>query len=234
MKVVKENYETLIQIGLPTFILNHEKKWVFFLQEGWDVETGWNYSSEMTEIQQIQLYRFIKANTIESCLSNEIELKYNLKNKQQIEIKVVKHHSNNISFDFFINHQQLSKKLGINRFDMAYSDFDLDVFEVDTTKFPNYDRKKINTNAVSGFLGISKPINQFGTDRIVLYRCHCGSDYCGVISFALHKEDNSIIWKDISYEDDTENNEEIIIKELRFDSREYQLEFEQYLSKYCS
>ncbi|WP_378181161.1 hypothetical protein [Aquimarina sp. SS2-1] len=101
------------------------------------------------------------------------------------------------AFDIFVNQQQLSKKLGIDRFDMAYCDVDLDTFEVDTTKFPDYNRKQINTNAVSRFLGNSNPTNQFGTDRIVLYRCHCGSDYCGVISFRLEKQGDVILWKDI-------------------------------------
>jgi len=166
-------------------------------------------------------------------------MKYNLKDKQKLEIKIIEKASDKIYFDFFINQKQLSKLLGIDRLDMAYYSFDLDYYEVDKERFPNYDRKKVVKNAVSCFLGNNKPMNQFGTNRIVLYRCHCGCDYCGVISFVLHVENDVIIWKDITYEDDDFEFEEELkrrdinsIKELKFDKREYLLEFETHKKKY--
>ncbi len=54
---------------------------------------------------------------------------------------------------------------------------------------------------LSAFLGKEKPNNQFGTDRLVLYRCHCGSDYCGVISCEVKKNDHEISWLDIRFEE---------------------------------
>ncbi|WP_378174045.1 hypothetical protein [Aquimarina sp. SS2-1] len=161
--------------------------------------------------------------------------------KNNFEIREVKKDDKKISFDFFIDGKALSELLNINRFDLAYCDFDLDILEMDTDKFPKYDRAKVNKNAVAQFLGINQPSNQFDTTRIVLYRCHCGSDYCGVISCNLVKQDDVIIWKGITYEnDDFEYDKEIAnsgikpITELKFARREYELEFENYLEKYCA
>ncbi len=161
--------------------------------------------------------------------------------KNHFEIRAVKKEDKKISFDFFIDGKALSERLLINRFDVAYSDFDLDILEVDTSKFPDYDRTKINKNAVAQFLGNKQPSNQFATNRIVLYRCHCGSDYCGVISFILDKQDDLIVWKEITYENDdfeykkeVENREIQPITELKFDRKKYELEFENYLKKYCA
>ncbi|EZH75867.1 hypothetical protein ATO12_03495 [Aquimarina atlantica] len=161
--------------------------------------------------------------------------------KNHFEIKEVKKDKERIYFDFFIDKKALSERLSINRFDLSYCDFDLDTFEVDKFKFPNYDRSKVNKNAVFQFLGNHKPLNQFKTNRIVLYRCHCGCDYCGVISFNLEKQDDLIVWKDITYEDDDFEYEEEMgnigikpIKELMFDRRAYELAFENYLKKYCA
>ncbi len=161
--------------------------------------------------------------------------------KNHFEIRVVKKDDKKISFDFFIDRKALSEWLNISRFDLSYCNFDLDTFEVDKSKFPNYDRTKVTKNAVIQFLGNNEPSNQFNTNRIVLYRCHCGSDYCGVISFKLDKQDDLIVWKEINHEgDDFEYEQEIKnrgiqpIKELKFDRKKYELEFENYLEKYCS
>ncbi len=170
--------------------------------------------------------------------------------KNHFEIRKVKIEEKRTDFDFFIDGKALSKLLNIDRFDLAFCDFDLDSFEVDKSKFPNYDRTKINQRAISRFLGNAQPpFNQFETNRIVLYRCHCGVDYCGIISFLLDKEEDLIIWKEITYEnegfiyienksyenDDFNYKEEIEskgikpIKEFRFDKNQYELEFEKYL-----
>lgn len=161
--------------------------------------------------------------------------------KNQFRIKEVKKEDEKISFDFFIDGKALSECLNISRFDVAYCDFDLDTLKTDIAKFPNYDRTKINKNAVSQFLGNNPPSNQFETNRIVIYRCHCGCDYCGVISCKIDKQDDLIIWKEITYEnDDFEYEQEIEdkeikpIMELRFSRKEYELEFENYLEKYCT
>lgn len=160
--------------------------------------------------------------------------------KNHLEIRALKTDEKSINFDFFIDRKPLSECLHIDRFDLAYCDFDLDIHQVDKDKLPNYNRKKINKDAVSCFLGHTKPMNQFGTDRIVIYRCHCGSDYCGVVSFTLRIEDELIIWENISYENELEYEEGQInlgiepIKKLKFDRVMYELEFKEYLKKYCA
>ncbi|MEN7547355.1 hypothetical protein AAG747_05525 [Rapidithrix thailandica] len=175
--------------------------------------------------------------------------------KNHFEIREVKKEDKRTSFDFFVDGKALSEWLNINRFDLAFCDFDLDLVEVDKSKFPNYNRTKINKKAASRFLGNDQPpFNQFETNRIVLYRCHCGVDYCGIISFLLEKQDDLIIWKEItyenedfiyvenkSYENDGFNCKEEIeskglkpIKELRFDRSKYELEFKNYLNNYCA
>ncbi len=157
--------------------------------------------------------------------------------KNQLKIKQVKTKENVIWFDFFVDGKQLSQLLNIDRFDMMYSSFDLDIFYVDKIKFPYHNTKEIIDTKVSVFLGYKEPENQFGTNRIPLYRCHCGSDYCGVISFLLEKKEDVIIWKDIRYEDDSfedvldiEDRKINTIKMLKFDSIAYQAQFVEYLN----
>ncbi|GAB1858342.1 hypothetical protein MHTCC0001_31790 [Flavobacteriaceae bacterium MHTCC 0001] len=77
-KFLKKHYQTLIALGIPSRILDNPKKWLFFLQEGWDSEIGWHYAKEMMELQQIQLYHFVKEHHLQSCLANEIQKRYNL------------------------------------------------------------------------------------------------------------------------------------------------------------
>lgn len=49
--------------------------------------------------------------------------------------------------------------------------------------------------------GLTQPDNQFGSNRLVLYGCHCGCDYCGVISCMARREGDDLIWSDIRGED---------------------------------
>lgn len=48
--------------------------------------------------------------------------------------------------------------------------------------------------------GLDLATNQFGTERFVLYRCHCGSDYCGVISCRIERDERSVRWIDVQAE----------------------------------
>lgn len=58
--------------------------------------------------------------------------------------------------------------------------------------------------SIKQFVGEIAPMNQFNSQRLVLYRCHCGSDYCGIISCAVHFTDTTVTWSDIAFEiDDT-------------------------------
>jgi hypothetical protein len=55
---------------------------------------------------------------------------------------------------------------------------------------------------VRELLGEEVPWNQFKSSRLVLFRCHCGCDYCGVISCDVVKQGDSLLWSNIGYEDD--------------------------------
>ncbi len=49
--------------------------------------------------------------------------------------------------------------------------------------------------------GLASARSQLGEGRFVLYGCHCGSDYCGVISCAITREGGDVIWSDVRHED---------------------------------
>ncbi len=152
-------------------------------------------------------------------------------------------------FDFFIDGTSLSTLLNIDRFDLSFSDFDLDIPFIDQSKFPDYNPKEriefINQKVLE-FTGKKKPQNQLNTNSIVLYRCHCGCDYCGIISFELSINEKEVIWRNIGYEMDKEpdNNDAIIeerkleieqgiqrIEMLAFDRSLYELEFGDFFNR---
>lgn len=95
---------------------------------------------------------------------------------------------------------------------------------------------------LSMFLGGERPLNQFDSGRMVLYRCHCGCDDCGVISCRLEFWGDRVVWQDVTYEDDDgpvlaaspdENPEESLLPPgapLRFvfDRAQYQTELERH------
>lgn len=86
--------------------------------------------------------------------------------------------------------------------------------------------KAARENQLQGFLGLCVSFNQFGSGRFVLYRCHCGSDYCGVISCELEVEGDRVCWRDIRYETDPDHEEEPdemdhVIPALYFDLAQY-------------
>lgn len=96
--------------------------------------------------------------------------------------------------EFVIDGQPLSKLLGIDR-DLRTSQCDLDAA---TKKTLPAETERVLNELCEG----AEPLNQFGTRRTVLYRCHCGSDYCGVVSCQVLALGQSIGWRDISFEDD--------------------------------
>ncbi|MGB4774955.1 MAG: hypothetical protein WBP45_07285 [Daejeonella sp.] len=140
--------------------------------------------------------------------------------KTAIKYQINEEERETLLTEFLIDHKPLSEIIGIERSLCFYET------EFDYSK----DRKSM---AIKQFMGEFKPINQFTSDRIILYRCHCGCDYCGVISFRLVIENNIVIWKDIAYEDSDgfgnnsqeglENEERITTKitELSFDKKDY-------------
>lgn len=73
--------------------------------------------------------------------------------------------------------------------------------------------------------GLEPATNQFGTERFVLYRCHCGADYCGVISCRIERSGDRVRWLDVRSEQEEgweaglEFDMEIPL--LEFDTAEY-------------
>lgn len=120
----------------------------------------------------------------------------------RFEIRVIKEEDNDQWYNFFADGVALSELLSIDRFDMGFSRFDLDYFAVDKAQFPDYDLMGIIDRAVQGFLGEAPSFTQFSSQRAILYGCHCGSDYCGVISCEVILTDDSVLWQNIGYEDD--------------------------------
>jgi hypothetical protein len=82
--------------------------------------------------------------------------------------------------------------------------------------------------------GLVPAENQLGSARFVLYRCHCGSDYCGVISCEIVRNADTIEWRDIRGEDeegDNESTSDVCISLLRFDLDAYEAVIEAYVAQ---
>lgn len=152
----------------------------------------------------------------------------------QLEIKIIEQTTDHLKFDFFIDGVQLDKTLGINRLtDLRFCEFDLDIFNSDKLKLADYDRKTVIRNKINEFIGVEKPVNQFQTERIVLYRCHCGCDYCGIISFELELNNHYVFWKNIRFEldEETEIKDVKFIDQLQFNKKQYLEELDRFISQ---
>ncbi|UZW62516.1 hypothetical protein [Lysobacter enzymogenes] len=93
--------------------------------------------------------------------------------------------------EIFIDERPLAHWLGIAR-DLGNADTDLD------TRAP----PALAERGRAAFLGLQPAHNSFGSGRLVLYRCHCGSDYCGTISCLLDIDDDHVVWRQVTREDD--------------------------------
>lgn len=91
--------------------------------------------------------------------------------------------------EFIIDDKSLCEWFGLGR-NLANSYTELDV---DKLRLGSFIRK---------LKGEVKPSNQFGTPRLVLYGCHCGCDFCGVISAEIIVQENTVIWQNVGYEND--------------------------------
>jgi hypothetical protein len=127
--------------------------------------------------------------------------------------------------EIFVDEQPLSERMGIER-GLAFMNCDF-----------IYDDPEVLRQAIARYTGKEAPFNQFGSGRIVLYRCHCGCDLCGVISFSLVEEGELILWRDLSHEtgEGVEDASTIerdygfkFIEEIAFDKAQYLAEFERY------
>lgn len=127
--------------------------------------------------------------------------------------------------EFFVDGRALPELIGVER-DLAFIGCD----------FCSDDPEALSS-AVARYTGGAPPRNQFGSPRVVLYRCHCGSDYCGVISFSLVIEEGLVRWRGLSYEGDdgvaeARDAEQVCsirpVGEIVFDKAQYLAEFDRY------
>jgi hypothetical protein len=107
--------------------------------------------------------------------------------------------------DFLIDGEPLGKTLQLVRPWFGRTRFD--------------DSQQVVNRFVGELLGEQVPQNQFGTGRLVLFGCHCGCDYCGVISCEVLKEGDCLLWRNIGHESD--DNIEQCIDLLVFDFHQY-------------
>lgn len=160
-----------------------------------------------------------------------------------LELRCIQQDNNiqRADFNFYVDGKALDEWLGFDRqTDWRFLDFDFDIIVVDKTRFPNYDRNKIIRNKIEQYLGIKPIYTQLDTNRLVLYRCHCGSDYCSVISCDLDITDHYVKWNNIAYEDGLDKEDALEldehgitpIKQLIFNREQYQQVFKEYLVEY--
>jgi hypothetical protein len=140
-----------------------------------------------------------------------------------------------VRFEFMLGGVPLSSMLGTDRDSLVWCGFDLDLIVVDKERFPNYDRAHVVRSTVRRYLGLEAPANQFRSDSIVVYRCHCGSDYCGVISLRLELTGDEARWRNIGYEDDDgdapDHQPDVPsrISIVRFELNQYRLAFQHFI-----
>ena len=129
-------------------------------------------------------------------------------------------------FDFFIDGEQLSKAMGVDRFDLAYCSFDLDYWLPEQYKNDEFDYNGSILPWIRGALGLEPAFNQFDSGRVALYRCHCGCDYCGIISCKVIVEGEHVFWRDLRYESEFDMDDEDVrpIAELVFNVEAYRRE----------
>jgi hypothetical protein len=92
--------------------------------------------------------------------------------------------------DFLIDGQPLGKMLGLWEQRPWFGRTRLDEPQIALSSF------------ICQLLGEAPPQNQFGTPRLVLFGCHCGCDYCGIVSCGIERDGSTIRWRDICHEDD--------------------------------
>lgn len=85
-----------------------------------------------------------------------------------------------------------------------------------------FDGNPPNAQRIAEFLGDVPATNQLGSGRLVLYGCHCGCDYCGVISCRLRRENGRVYWEDIHAEEfEVDDTVMTTMPQLVFDEKQY-------------
>jgi hypothetical protein len=94
-------------------------------------------------------------------------------------------------WDFLIDGRPLAQRLGLSRGGLDLCGSTLE----------RADRPAV-ADCTLQLLGLAPGWNQFESGRVVLYRCHCGCDYCGVVSARVVRAGGTVRWAEVGFEDD--------------------------------
>src|SRR3979411_3119056 len=93
-------------------------------------------------------------------------------------------------WDFVIDGRPLAEHLGLSRCGLDLCGSPLE--------WAGYARYRAAMDAYARQItGAAPGCNQFGSGRVVLYGCHCGCDYCGVISTRVERSGGVVRWLDV-------------------------------------
>jgi hypothetical protein len=98
-------------------------------------------------------------------------------------------------WDFLIDGRPLAQHLGVSR-----SDLDLCSSPLEWGAYSRY-RALLDDYGIQ-LTGTAPGDNQFLSGRVVLYTCHCGCHYCGVISARVERSAGVVRWLDVGSEDE--------------------------------
>lgn len=126
--------------------------------------------------------------------------------------------------EIFIDECPLTQWLGIAR-DLGNADTDLEIPRPTA----------LAERGLAVFLGQQPAHNQLGSARLVLYRCHCGCDYCGVVSCVLEVREDRVAWRQVAPEYEpgfapTADAASVGPLDFVFDRGQYQRELERHFS----
>jgi hypothetical protein len=98
-------------------------------------------------------------------------------------------------WDFLIDGRPLAQRLGVSR-----SGLDLCSSPLEWVAYSRY--RAVLADYARKLTGAAPADNQFLSKRVVLYTCHCGSDYCGFISARVERSAGFVRWLDVGFEDE--------------------------------
>ena len=92
--------------------------------------------------------------------------------------------------------------------------------------------------ALLALRGLAEPQTQLRSGRFVIYRCHRGCDYCGVISCLIERRDSTLVWRDLRFEEKADEEEDtepplypLVIDELVFELTDYEAAIAQHVER---
>jgi hypothetical protein len=98
-------------------------------------------------------------------------------------------------WDFLIDGWPLAQHLGVSR-----SGLDLCNSPLEWVAYSRY--RAVLADYARQLTGAAPGDNQFHSGRVVLYTCHCGCHYCGVISARVERSAGVVRWLDVGFEEE--------------------------------